>query len=99
MEQKESRIHEGHLMVSHVHILISILHPSEYAVSQVIGFIKGKSSIHVALVYGERRRNFVGQYFWRRGYWISTVGREKARFRDYIRNQDKEDLRLGQMRP
>ena len=55
-EQKESRIEEGHLMPDHVHMLISI--PPKYAVSQVIGFIKGKSAIHVARVYGERKRNF-----------------------------------------
>src|SRR6185369_11203455 len=56
--QKESRIEEGHLMPDHVHMMISI--PPKYAVSQVIGFIKGKSAIHLARVYGERKRNFVG---------------------------------------
>ena len=60
-EQKESRILEGHLMVDHVHMLISI--PPKYAVSQVIGYIKGKSAIHLARVYGERKRNCVGQHF------------------------------------
>jgi REP element-mobilizing transposase RayT len=69
-EQKESRIEEGHLMPDHVHMMISI--PPKYAVSQVIGFIKGKSAIHLARVYGERKRNFVGQHFWARGYWVST---------------------------
>ena len=71
-EQKESRIEEGHLMPDHVHMMISI--PPKYAVSQVIGFIKGKSAIHLARVYGENRRNFVGQSFWARGYFVSTVG-------------------------
>ena len=60
-EQKESRIEEGHLMPDHVHMMIAI--PPKYAVSQVIGFIKGKSAIHLARVYGERKRNFVGQAF------------------------------------
>jgi putative transposase len=55
--QKESRVEEGHLMADHVHMLLSI--PPKYAVSQV-GFIKGKSAIHLARVYGERKRNFVG---------------------------------------
>lgn len=59
--QKESRIEEGHLMPDHEHMLIRI--PPKYAVSQVIGFIKGKSAIHLARVYGERKRNFVGQPF------------------------------------
>ena len=74
--QKESRIEEGHLMPDHVHMMISI--PPKYAVSQVIGYVKGKSAIHLARVYGERRRNFVGQHFWARGYFVSTVGRDEA---------------------
>ena len=65
-EQKESRIEEGHLMPDHVHMMIAI--PPKYAVSQVIGFIKGKSAIHLARVYGERKRNFVGRNFWAREY-------------------------------
>jgi putative transposase len=52
-------------MSDHVHMMIAI--PPKYAVSQVIGFIKGKSAIHLARVYGERKRNFVGQHFWARG--------------------------------
>ena len=93
--QKESEIEEGHLLVDHVHMLIAI--PPKYAVSQVIGFIKGKSAIHLARVYGERRRNFTGQHFWARGYFVSTVGRDEAVIRDYIRRQEEEDLRLDQL--
>ena len=93
--QKESRIEEGHLMPDHVHMMISI--PPKYAVSQVIGYIKGKSAIHLARVYGERKRNFVGQHFWARGYFVSTVGRDEAMIREYIRNQEQEDRRLDQM--
>ena len=74
-EQKESRIEEGHLMPDHVHMMIAI--PPKYAVSQVVGYIKGKSAIHLARVYGERKRNFVGQHFWARGYFVSTVGRDE----------------------
>jgi putative transposase len=94
-EQKESRIEEGHLMSDHVHMMISI--PPKYAVSQVVGFIKGKSAIHLARVYGEHRRNFVGQSFWARGYFVSTVGRDEEVIRNYIRNQEQEDHRLEQM--
>jgi putative transposase len=94
-KQKESAIEEGHLMADHVHMLISI--PPKYAVSQVIGYIKGKSAIHIARVYGERKRNFVGQHFWARGYFVSTVGRDEALIRDYIRHQEHEDKRLEQM--
>ena len=94
-EQKESRIEQGHLQADHVHMMISI--PPKYAVSQVIGFIKGKSAIHLARVYGERKRNFTGQHFWARGYFVSTVGRDEAVIREYIKNQEKEDMRLDQM--
>lgn len=93
--QKECRIEEGHLRPDHVHMLISI--PPKYAVAQVIGYIKGKSAIHLARVYGERKQNFVGQHFWARGYFVSTVGRDEAVIRDYIRRQDEEDHRLDQM--
>jgi len=93
--QKESRIEEGHLMPDHVHMMIAI--PPKYAVSNVVGYIKGKSAIHLARVYGERKRNFVGQHFWARGYFVSTVGRDEAMIRDYIRNQEKEDQRLEQL--
>ena len=89
--QKESRIEEGHLMPDHVHMMISI--PPKYAVSQVIGFIKGKSAIHLARVYGEKKRNFVGQHFWARGYFVSTVGRHEAVIRAYIRKQEQENRR------
>jgi putative transposase len=82
-------------MPDHVHMLLSI--PPKYAVSRVVGFIKGKSAIHVARVYGERRRNFVGQHFWARGFFVNTVGRDEEAIRAYIRNQENEDQRLEQM--
>ncbi|MBE0659340.1 MAG: IS200/IS605 family transposase [Bryobacteraceae bacterium] len=95
-EQKESRIDEGHLLIDHVHMLIAI--PPKYAVSQVVGYIRDKSAIHLARVYGERKRNFVGQSFWARGYFVSTVGRDEGVIRNYIRNQEREDHRLEQMK-
>ena len=94
--QRECRIEEGHMMSDHVHMMISI--PPKYAVSQVVGYIKGKSAIHLARVYGERKRNFVGQHFWTRGYFVSTVGRDETVIREYIRNQEKEDERLDQLK-
>lgn len=93
--QKECRIEEGHLMSDHVHMLIVI--PPKYAVSQVVGYIKGKSAIQLARVYGERKRNFVGQHFWARGYVVSTLGRDEAVIREYIRKQEAEDRRLDQL--
>ena len=95
-EQKECRIEEGHLQPDHVHMLISI--PPKYSVSQVIGYIKGKSAIHIAREYGERKRNFVGQHFWARGYWVSTVGRDEGVIREYIQKQEDEDKRLEQLK-
>ena len=94
-QQKESEILEGHLMPDHVHMLISI--PPKYAVSQVVGFIKGKSAIHLARVYGERKRSFVAHHFWARGYFVSTVGRDEAVIREYIKHQEHEDTRLDQL--
>ena len=82
-------------MLDHVHMLLSI--PPKYAVSHVVGYMKGKSAIHIARVYGEKRRNFVGQHFWARGFFVSTVGRDETTVRNYIRNQQAEDHRLEQL--
>ena len=65
--------------------------------SNVVGYIKGKSATHLARVYGERKRNFVGQSFWARGYFVLTVGRDETVIREYIRNQEQEDKRLDQL--
>ena len=89
--QRECTIEEGHLMADHVHIMISS--PPKYAVPQVVGYIKGKSVLHLARTYAGRRRNFVGQHFWARGYFVSTVGRDEAAVREYIRIQEREDQR------
>ena len=92
---RESEVLEGHLMSDHAHMLISI--PPKYSVAQVIGFIKGKSAIHIARNYIGHRRNFTGQHFWARGYHVSTVGRDEQSVRDYIRAQEKEDRRIDQL--
>ena len=93
--QKESRVLEGHLMADHVHMFISI--PPKYAVAQVVGFIKGKSAIHSARTYGGRKKNFVGEHFWARGYYVSTAGKDEQAVRDYIKKQEKEEERLEQL--
>ena len=93
--RKESEIIEGHVMPDHVHMMISI--PPKYAVAQVIGYIKGKSAIHIARTYQNRKQNFVGHHFWARGYYVSTVGRDEETVREYIRNQEKEDIRVDQL--
>ena len=94
-EQKECRVEEGHLMPDHVHMLLSI--PPKISVAQAMGYIKGKSAIHIARTFMERKRNFVGQHFWARGYFVSTVGRDEAIIREYIRHQEVEDKRLDQI--
>ncbi len=76
-------------------MLLSI--PPKYAVAQVLGYIKGKSAIHVARTYLGRRQNFTGQHFGARGYYVSTVGRNEAAIREYIRRQQAEDQRLDQL--
>jgi putative transposase len=92
---KECHVEEGHLMADHVHMMISI--PPKYSVAQVMGYIKGKTAIHIARVYAGRRKSFVGQQFWARGYWVSTVGRDEEAVRRYIKEQEKEDQRLDQL--
>lgn len=76
-------------------MLLSI--PPKYAVAQVVGYLKGKSAIHVARTYGGRQRNFVGAHFWARGYFVSTVGRDEEVIRRYIREQEAEDKRVEQL--
>jgi len=93
--RKESRIIEGHLRPDHVHMLVSV--PPKYSVAQVVGFIKGKSAIHIARTFVGRRKNFTGQHFWARGYYVSTVGLDEEVVRNYIKNQEREDKRLDQL--
>ena len=63
----------------------------------MLTFLKGKTAIHIARVYAGRRKSFVGQQFWARGYWVSTVGRDETAVRRYIREQEQEDQRLDQL--
>ena len=92
---KESRVEEGHLMPDHVHMMLSI--PPKFAASQVIGYMKGKSAIWIARNISGRQRNFSGQSFWARGYFISTVGRDEEMIRNYIKNQEEADQRLDRL--
>jgi len=94
--QRECKIEEGHLKADHVHMLISI--PPKRSVSQVIGYIKGKSAIYIARRYRGKTRNFMGENFWARGYFVSTVGHDEATVKEYIRKQQKEDQRIEQLK-
>ena len=93
--QRESRIDEGHLMRDHGHMLVSI--PPKYSVSQVVGYLKGKSAIHIARTFVGKPRNFTGESFWARGYFVSTVGRDEKQIREYIKKQEQEDQRIDQL--
>ena len=93
--QRESKVLEGHLQPDHIHMLISI--PPKYAVSQVVGYMKGKSAIHIARTYLGQKKNYNGMHFWARGYFVSTVGTDEEVVRAYIRDQEKEDDRLEQL--
>ena len=93
--QRECRIEEGHLLPDHVHMLLSI--PPKYSVAQVVGYIKGKSAIHMARTFMGRRKNYTGHHFWARGYYVSTVRRDEATIREYIRTQERKDRRLDQL--
>jgi len=92
--QRECEVLEGHLCPDHVHMYMSV--PPKYSVAQVVGYIKGKSAIHIARTFGGRARNFVGQHFWARGYYVSTVGRDAKVIREYIRRQEAEDKKAEQ---
>ena len=89
--QKDCKILQGYLMPDHVHMLIEI--PPKYKVSEVVGFLKGKSAIVMAREFGNKQRNFTGEHFWARGYAVSTVGLEEEVIRTYIRDQEKDEQR------
>ena len=93
---KEAEVVEGHLMPDHVHICLSI--PPKIAVSSVVGYMKGKSAITIARKFMGRERNFTGEVFWARGYFVSTVGLNEEVVRAYIRQQEAEDERYDQMK-
>ncbi|WP_048339300.1 IS200/IS605 family transposase, partial [Enterobacter asburiae] len=70
--------------------------PPKYSVSTIVGYLKGKSAIAIARQFG-RGKNFTGEVFWARGYFVSTVGLDEATVRAYIRKQEREDERYDQM--
>ena len=93
--QKECRIETGSMQEDHVHMVISI--PPKYSVSQVIGYIKGKSAIHIARSYSGKKQNFTGEHFWARGYYVSTIGKDEQMIKEYVKRQQDEDKRIDQM--
>ena len=96
--QKGCRIEtgQGGIMPDHVHMVISI--PPKYSVASVIGYIKGKSAIAIARDFGGCQRNFTGEHFWARGYFVSTVGMDEEAIKKYVENQMAEDIRLEKLK-
>ena len=95
-KQRESEIIEGHLYPDHVHMMFRI--PPKYSVSEVMGYIKGKSAIRAARDFMGQHQSFKGYHFWARGYFVSTVGIEERTIRQYIREQEKNDQKRDQQK-
>lgn len=89
--QRGSKIIQGNMVSDHVHMLIQI--PPKYSVSEVVGYIKGKSAISIARHFHGKERNYNGEKFWARGYAVSTVGFEESQIKSYIRQQEQLDGR------
>lgn len=96
VRQKACRMEEGHLRPDHVHRLLSI--PPQYAVAAIVGYLKGKSAVHIARTYRGKERNFTGENCWARGYFVSTVGADERMVREHLRDQEQEDIRLDQLK-
>ena len=75
-----------------------LLIPPKYSVSHVVGYMKGKSVIYIARNYLGQKKNYTGMHFWARGYFVSTVGADETKVRAYIRDQEKEDQRIEQLK-
>jgi len=91
-KQKGCEIVGGNIVRDHIHMIISI--PPKYAVSEVVGYIKGKSAIAIARQFAGRKRNFNGEQFWARGYSVSTVGFELDQVKNYVKHQELLDTQV-----
>ena len=94
-EQKGIEIIEAELCPDHIHMLVSI--PPKYSVSQIMGYIKGKSSLMIFDRHANLKYKYGNRHFWCRGYYVDTVGRNKKQIEEYIRNQLQEDIMTDQI--
>ena len=94
--QKESPIEAGSIQEDHVHMVINI--PPKYSEAQVIGYIKGKSAIYIVRTYSGKKRNYTGEQFWARGYYVSTIGKDEAAIKAYVQRQQEEDKKTEQLK-
>ena len=94
-ERKEIEILEANLCADHIHMLIAI--PPKYSVSQIMGYLKGKSSLMIFDRFTHMKYKYGNRHFWCRGYYVDTVGRNQKKIAEYIRNQLKEDYQTDQL--
>ena len=94
-EQKGIEIIEAEACPDHIHMLLSI--PPKYSVSQIMGYLKGKSSLMIFDRHANLKYKYGNRHFWARGYYVDTVGRNKKQIQEYIKNQMKEDEIADQM--
>ena len=94
-EQKEIEIIEAELCPDHVHMLIAI--PPKYSVAQIMGYLKGKSSLMIFDRHANMKYKYGNRHFWCRGYYVDTVGKSTKRIAEYIRNQLQEDIANDQL--
>jgi putative transposase len=92
---KGVEILEGHMMPDHVHLLVSI--PPKYSVSQIMGYLKGKSAMMIFDRHSNLKYKFGNRYFWATGYYVSTVGLNEATIAKYIREQEKQDQMMDKI--
>ena len=94
-EYKQVEIIEAEACKDHIHMLVSI--PPKYSVSQIMGYLKGKSSLMIYEKYANMKYKYGNRHFWCRGYYVDTVGRNKKVIEQYIRNQLQEDVSAEQL--
>ena len=92
--QKGIELLEGHALVDHVHLLLSV--PPRYSIAMTVGYLKGKSAVRIHRDYGKARGTLLGRSFWSRGYCVSTVGFDEASVRRYIQEQEEREKREDQ---
>jgi len=93
--QKEVELIEGHAMPDHVHVLLSV--PPKYSIAMLVGYLKGKSAIHIHRKLQGVKKGFTGKHFWSRGYCVSTVGLDEDTIREYVKNQEELDRKQGEL--
>ena len=95
-EWKKVEILEGNVQIDHIHLVLSF--PPKYSVSEVVGFLKGKSAIKIFDTYLDLKKRYWGRHFWAKGYCVSTIGLDEERIRKYVRWQLKQDKALDQLK-